>query len=347
MNLTIFFQTLAIVIIVQSFLYVLFLLKDRSLLSNRLLATFLLVVIATFLNLFLRNNYNITYFFYELASLMTPLIYLYVSSLTIRSFKLTSKNVIHFSGFFIIAIIHLTEVSWDGLHGKIIPILLFIYSYVYLFLSVKRIRLFHKSLMDQSSNYNAHNLKWLNFEILVLSICFISLGIESVALITNYKGAYEMMVLCIFLSFLIFINILTYKSLTSPHQFELIEHNPENKYVANKLSLKDSKNYYNILLDLISKEKPFKNGDLHLKELARMMDISPAILSQVINQNSKMNFNDFINKFRVDEAKKLLQNRELLIKQVMYECGFNSTSTFNEVFKKHVNMNPSKYRSEL
>ncbi|MCA6447833.1 MAG: AraC family transcriptional regulator, partial [Chitinophagaceae bacterium] len=61
----------------------------------------------------------------------------------------------------------------------------------------------------------------------------------------------------------------------------------------------------------------------------------------------QMNFNDFINRYRVEEVKKQLQNPKnasLTIMSLAYDAGFNSKATFNRAFKKHTGENPSKYQ---
>ncbi len=347
MNPIAFFQALAAIIIVQSLLYVGFLVSHKQKRGDSILVAFLLVIVFTLFNLLLRDMFNLPYLFFECVALMAPLIYLYINSVTDESLQWSAKSSVHFIGFFVVLGVHAIVGEWSGTIEKIVVILLFAHSYAYLFLAVLKIRNFHKQLADSSSNYSAYNLKWLNYEVIALSFYFIALGAESLSQQLEGTGIYELVVFGTFLSLLVFVNILTYKSLASPHKFVPQGlHTNESKYGSTGVSVTESKNYYDQLLTLIANEKPFKDSDLHLKDLAQMMSISPSILSQVVNQNANMNFNDFINQFRVEEAKLLLSNKELLVKEVMYECGFNSTSTFNEVFKRHTKMSPSKYRSE-
>ncbi|MFA8436978.1 MAG: helix-turn-helix domain-containing protein, partial [Marinifilaceae bacterium] len=70
----------------------------------------------------------------------------------------------------------------------------------------------------------------------------------------------------------------------------------------------------------------------------------------IINQGHGLNFNDYINQFRVEEFKRLLQDpqfsKETLL-AVAFEAGFNSKTTFNTAFKKFTGMTPSEYRRSL
>ena len=65
--------------------------------------------------------------------------------------------------------------------------------------------------------------------------------------------------------------------------------------------------------------------------------------------NTTVNFYDFINKYRVEEAKKLLiediHNYKILA--IAYEVGFNSKATFNRVFKKFTELTPSEFKEKF
>jgi len=79
------------------------------------------------------------------------------------------------------------------------------------------------------------------------------------------------------------------------------------------------------------------------------VDIGPRHLSQVINENLNRNFFDFVNRYRVEEAKKLLINLDKSrnsILDVAFDSGFNSKSSFNMIFKKYTAMTPSQFRKK-
>jgi len=69
-------------------------------------------------------------------------------------------------------------------------------------------------------------------------------------------------------------------------------------------------------------------------------------LSQVINQQSGKNFFKFINEYRVEEAKRLLTDQstqKYTILAIAYDCGFNSKSSFNTIFKQYTGKTPSDF----
>src|SRR5690606_4741131 len=76
----------------------------------------------------------------------------------------------------------------------------------------------------------------------------------------------------------------------------------------------------------------------------------PRALSNIINRQFECNFFEFINSYRIEEAKRLLAAPEYASKnmlEVMYDVGFNSKATFNTLFKKKVGMTPSEYRKSF
>jgi AraC-like DNA-binding protein len=69
----------------------------------------------------------------------------------------------------------------------------------------------------------------------------------------------------------------------------------------------------------------------------------------LINEEFLVNFYDFVNKYRVEEAKRLLldNNRNYKIIAIAYEVGFNSKATFNRVFKKFTGLTPSDFKENI
>ncbi|MBW6492346.1 MAG: AraC family transcriptional regulator [Lentimicrobium sp.] len=97
-------------------------------------------------------------------------------------------------------------------------------------------------------------------------------------------------------------------------------------------------------------EKPYLDADLTLPQLATRLQIPSHLLSRVINEKFGLNFFDFINQYRVDELKSKLNNPEfdnLSLLGIAFECGFNSKSAFNRVFKKITGLTPSEFKNQL
>jgi AraC-like DNA-binding protein len=99
----------------------------------------------------------------------------------------------------------------------------------------------------------------------------------------------------------------------------------------------------------MANKKPYQEAALKLDELAAMLSMPAKTLSTLINQHYQENFSDFINRHRVEEAKRLLRDPEWHSKTVLdvaIEAGFNSKSSFNRAFKRFCEHTPLSYRRQ-
>ena len=99
------------------------------------------------------------------------------------------------------------------------------------------------------------------------------------------------------------------------------------------------------LLTLMAEEQPWLEPELTLTEVAKRLRITPGLLSKVINSGCGQNFNDFVNAYRVQEARRKLADARFAhysLVGVALESGFNSKSTFNRVFRKVTGQAPSE-----
>jgi AraC-like DNA-binding protein len=120
------------------------------------------------------------------------------------------------------------------------------------------------------------------------------------------------------------------------------------KYEKSTLTPERSERYLDKLLHFMEKEKPYSEGDLTVQRLAEKLSIPAPHLSQTINERLGQTFSDFINSYRVEEAKRKLLDpalKHLSVLGISEEVGFTSKSSFNSVFKKYTNMTPSEFRN--
>lgn len=118
------------------------------------------------------------------------------------------------------------------------------------------------------------------------------------------------------------------------------------RYNNSNLSKQKVLEINSLLLKKLETEDLYLDADLSLQKLASSIELNSNNLSQVINQVHHKNFNEFINKYRLKEAKKLLRTTSLKIEAVAFDSGFNSLSTFNAFFKKEIGLTPSVYRKQ-
>ena len=108
--------------------------------------------------------------------------------------------------------------------------------------------------------------------------------------------------------------------------------------------------YSQRLTQLMITEKPFKDGDLKLADLAMSLDISTHNLSEIINCEFGVNFSEFINRYRIEEARRIMQShkgQQLKLIDIAYLTGFNNKTSFSQAFKRVTSYTPSEFRSQL
>jgi AraC-like DNA-binding protein len=123
---------------------------------------------------------------------------------------------------------------------------------------------------------------------------------------------------------------------------------PAKKYEKSTLTAERAERYLDRLLHCMNNEKPFTDGELSVQTLAEKLSIPAHHLSQTINERLGQTFADFVNSYRVEEAKRRLLDpafKHLSLLGIAEEVGFNSKSSFNSIFKKHTSMTPSEFRS--
>lgn len=111
----------------------------------------------------------------------------------------------------------------------------------------------------------------------------------------------------------------------------------QTKYAGSRLKDSEAKLYVEKLDKHMASSKPYLNPDLTLLQLASDINITPHMLSQIINDHYKLNFFDYINQFRVQDFKVAIadpKNKSNSLLGITFECGFNSKSAFNRIFKK-------------
>ncbi len=116
------------------------------------------------------------------------------------------------------------------------------------------------------------------------------------------------------------------------------------RYSWSKLTPEEAANIQRMLEKQMVEEKIYLDPQLNLTKLAGVIGVKPSYLSQVIHQYYHQHFYEFLNRYRVAEAQRLLRDTDLKIEAVAYDAGFNSLSTFNAVFKKLTGTTPSAYR---
>jgi len=223
-----------------------------------------------------------------------------------------------------------------------------------------RLTIKHKHRIDRHFSYREGiSLRWLRYCILAIGLVFLSAIIvyllrDLVGIPFRFNPEY-----IIYTILIVFIFYIGYFGIKHENIFihtpalptagdagtEVAEEGEKYKHsgVDNDLA----KELYEKLVRIMEQEKPYLEPRLSLTELAQRMGISPNHLSQVINQKAKVNFHDFVNRYRVEEFLHMAPEKtHYSLLALALESGFNSKSSFNTIFKKQKGLSPSEYLSQ-
>lgn len=112
--------------------------------------------------------------------------------------------------------------------------------------------------------------------------------------------------------------------------------------------LKNSEHSYNSTTQsLLSYIENHYHENISLDSVAHDLGFSKFYLSRIFSNKIGYQFNDYVNRLRINKAQKLLSESQLSITSIAMECGFESQRNFNRIFKEHTNMTPSEFKSSL
>ena len=118
------------------------------------------------------------------------------------------------------------------------------------------------------------------------------------------------------------------------------------KYARSKLTGLDADSLSQKLTGLMETQRLYARDDLKLGDLATQLSLTPHQLSELINRKFSLGFFAFINRYRVEEAKRLLTEGEQNVLEIAMQVGFNNKSSFNESFTRFAGCTPVEYRKK-
>ena len=124
----------------------------------------------------------------------------------------------------------------------------------------------------------------------------------------------------------------------------------ESKYMGSALDDSQLSELNKTVLKYLRNKKPYLNPEYSLQMMADDLDISRHKLSQVINRSQNKNFYKFINELRIEEVKNKLVDQAFehySVLGIALECGFNSKTSFNRIFKDETGFTPTEYKKKI
>ncbi|HEY6527531.1 MAG TPA: AraC family transcriptional regulator [Cellvibrionaceae bacterium] len=204
---------------------------------------------------------------------------------------------------------------------------------------------YRKLLKQNYSDIERIDLTWLVLLIggfMASWVCFLAAHIvgafqfapiaEALAVMANYV-------------LFILINILIFYSLIYSDLFEGI--NESKSEGENTARDEITPEQLAIIQNAMEKEKLYLNPRLTLEEFSKQTGLHSRLVSAAINRTLNQNFHEFVNRYRVEEVKRVLSaadSQALAITDIATKAGFNSKAAFNRFFKKFTDMTPTQFR---
>lgn len=296
-----------------------------------------------------RSIFNPTLFLY------TPALYLYIKSQIQSNYKLTKLDLYHFLPSIAFAVDRLVFVLFDihlsVLFTSLATWLYYIIAIAYSLFALRLVYGFDVTIGNSQQQHNRVILKeWLTKLLTVFSIImftFMFSFVFSYHRILGYEITSAITAIGLVLLF-IFANGMILQILFKPQIFERITlMTTEKKVMVLPKVVNDITEQKLKRIMLI--DKPFLDLEFNAQKLAKMLGIHPRSLSLLLKHRFHTKFNDFVNTYRIAEAKQFISDagEKINLSQIQYQSGFNSKSVFNDVFKKHVLMTPSEFRDKV
>jgi AraC-like DNA-binding protein len=92
-------------------------------------------------------------------------------------------------------------------------------------------------------------------------------------------------------------------------------------------------------------EKPYLNPDFRLNDLRQVLPLNRTYLSQLINTEYGCSFYQWVNRLRIEEAKRLMREQpDLKIQDIADRCGFSSRRVFSQIFTRETGTTPTEWK---
>lgn len=345
----------------------------KNQLANRLLSIFLLSIAVSSACIMVLWNDDVSLFnlfdetllpyFLVIAQLLKgPMLLFYVIALTEDAFQFTRRHLFHLIPIVLaLAWLLIFQIDSSDLRFKtlgqteterqlannlwhFIKIMPFFYALA----AVNRVRLYRISLHNQYSNFSPTEPTWLN----MLSLGFLftwsfSILVHVVANTVALDAPQVSDLFGITENYIIFILINALFINSVVHTHKLLTTKPEVAKDKTDEKLTDSA-IQKVQLGM-EVQKLFLKQNLNIDEFSKRINLPVKEVSAVINKHYGTNFFEFMNSYRVEEAKRLLgdsQHADMTVMDVLLHAGFNSKSAFHRFFNRLVGMSPTEFRKQ-
>lgn len=232
----------------------------------------------------------------------------------------------------------------------------FIFSFIFIILSLKFVIKIKKEIGDNFSSFEFTEFRWAYFFVIILASSLFSTIAFLIILMffeiyTNSNQELSTLLFAIMdlmFQYILIIYGLKHKyfqNLYREFSSKRKKNSSENSFEKNELE-----NIVSSLDHYVTETKSYTKSNFSLTDASVAINIHPKKVSTALNSIKSQNFNTYINQFRVEHAKKLLEENASLdytIEGIGNLVGFNSKSVFYREFKRNTGKTPSKYMEDF
>ena len=224
------------------------------------------------------------------------------------------------------------------------------YTVLFLYKALKLHNSHHQQLLERFSDIEHKSLDWFKPILVVWGVVWLMYAVEFFlnALGFRWFGAGIVLPFLEVIALAVFIQkALNQKKLNQSDKGIPHSDKPSKKHRTALISSEKMQLIASKLEQVMKENKMFLEEDLSLNKLSQSVAETENHISETLSQHLNSNFFQYVNNFRIEEAKLALQDKNKLITNIAFEVGFNSKTTFNTAFKKIVGCSPSAYRASL
>ncbi len=313
-----------------------------------------------------------------------PYLYLYTTYLVERKVRFEYTDLLHFLPFVIVTacyfiffkdVVDFNEVNYFQndyyLWVRILYGIIFIISIVaYTVFTYVKLWRFRKDMASNFSYWTRQlRLLWLNFIPALFVLLFLIYFIAGAINAFSFKKVFDISALShiglTIIAFAISYFGVRQMSLFRPVYIKVAKERPEiandakesaedGAQIERKTKVRFTEEEAQALIVKLNRhmeeERPYINPELTLYDLSSQLNLTKNELTDLLNNHIGKNFFAFVNEFRLKAVIRKFENPDFghyTIIAIAYDCGFNSKSTFNSIFKQHTGQTPSEYKKAV
>lgn len=360
---------------IQGLILTLLIYKKNEIIFHKLLSSIIFIISFALLIAYFQNTLDLTKYAFLIKTnilfslLFVPLLLLYLKKITGSLTKNKFKNFLLFIPFAIVLVynipfyfsdfntkieFYINELNFTpSISAKIEEVFIQFSITIFGFLAILDVKSYSQRVDNFFSSHEKAKINWIKtiaFSMFILSLFALLISIaqffiSEIPMFIQFATAMASTVIIYYIAYFFLL-----------HPNALVDVSEKiNTYVAKeddvKLSVNENIKKTNInsdfekkILELLETQKVYTNPEITINEIAEKIGIPAYLTSKIINQNLNTNFFNLINKYRIEQVKnELLSSNNKTIIETAYQAGFNSKTTFYEVFKKNTGVSPSEF----